>query len=1458
MSQLLKGIPVIDWFVRITMGTKNQRDVKRYNKIVDAANALEPEMRRLSDAQIRGKTDEFRTRIAGGEKPYSMIPEIFAVAREAMDRGVGIRNIFNPARNADLNQDGVIDANDRFDPSLLPADVRKLYDETVAAMRAAPDRAPEGDLRGNSDAIPGWLYIDIPTPIYDAVRVMYPESRPPFRARPFDVQLIGGIVLAEGKIAEMKTGEGKTIVGPLACYLAACEKKQVHVVTVNDYLVQRDRDWTWPFFRALGLTVGAIHPQHMQGHEEKKSAYACDVVYGTTSEFGFDYLRDNMKQRPEEQLQKERGFAIVDEVDSTLIDEARTPLIISGPAHNTVPRYDLADQIARHLVVRQREWDTANEECSKIKERIAGFEGDIRNARDRNAVPAMKAEMEALKKELVTSEARRDRHKQFYEVELDKKQASLTHDGVDEAQRYAKTLDSRIGSFYVGDNIDLPHLCEQAVRAHTVWQRDRDYVVAPDENGVEGVVIVDQNTGRKMVGRQWSDGLHQAVEAKEKVKIKEETQTMATITIQNYFKLYKRLAGMTGTADTEATEFHEIYHLDVVSIPTNLPIARRDRQDRVYLSQKDKWNAIVEEIKIFHDVGRPVLVGTTSVEKSEMVARMLHAKYQIKHEVLNAKQHEREAEIVLDAGNLGAVMIATNMAGRGTDIKLRRIARADLIEHWKRRNVAPKEAKAEMSDEEIVGLCYRHMAERAFGKEHTAGKDSPALRLMLLRRWAVERAKLTEKKADTLSTEQLVDLLDDIGFPPLHRLEMWQNVEEMGGLHIVGTERHESRRIDNQLRGRAGRQGDNGSSRFFLSMEDDLMKLFAGKVMLTALSKLGMKEGDDLEDTLLTRSIEKAQRKVEERNFQMRKQILEYDEPMEHQRRAFYGLRQPIVEGKYVKEMILRYVEESIDKASDDYLGKMHVPNTLTEWVREKCGVTIEAERFLKKDRDEIEKVIRIDAAEEAQEAVRATAGEYLSDDLDPSEWDAEHFASWAQTNYGAKITAAEIRSMGREAAVETVSVAAQRKFKEIDLSPIGEFLVPNFGAKQLARWANNKFEARIDEATFNGATEPEAAAERMRGVALDLYRQREIAYSVDSMMDSVISALGQGADPEAVTQSLSERVKARYGVIWSAAGVDFANRAPRAEFTDAEVSRIRALALASSAIDPEAALSVQEHAIAVLKKNFEAARSGATEGRVSDEDALFAQRLLQSPFDLQLQTALLELRELLVKRAGEIGPADIDARLQACLARGRDGDSIAAWFQEECHVFLSPSEREAATANPSEFVRAKIADITRLELTQLERSVLLHFLDDAWKNNLHAMDQMRDSIGFRAFSQKDPRIEFKRESARVFAEMQEIIRDRVTEVAFRARPQAQAPRAMPQRAPQVQAQVQSQAEQAGTATMVQNQAPAPVVAASRALAAESPVDPSTIPVVGRNEPCPCGSGLKYRQCHGKKPEAQA
>ncbi len=1338
-------------------GTRNERMVKRYLKIVEKVNAFEPRMRALTDPELRAQTAEFRSRIKGGENPLEMIPEILAVAREAMDRAVGIRSILNPELG--------------FDSWQLPPDARKLFDEVKAAADALAPREAEGDLAGCEASIPGWMFIDIPPALYEAVRTLYPESRPPFRARPFDVQIIGGVVLSEGQIAEMKTGEGKTIVGPLSCYLACCEMKQVHVVTVNDYLVQRDRDWTFPFFRALGLTVGAIHPQHMQGPVEKKAAYGCDVVYGTTAEFGFDYLRDNMKTRAEEQLQRRREFAVVDEVDSILIDEARTPLIISGPAHASLPRYDIADRVARHLVARQGEWGAANEAVERSKERIAGYEGDIRNTRDKGSIPAMKSAMDQERKELRQLEAKRDRFTQFYELELDKKQSQLTHDGIAEAQKAAG-----VGSFYVGDNIDLPHLVEQSLRAHVVYQRDRDYVVAPDEQGQLGIVIVDQNTGRKMVGRQWSDGLHQAVEAKEGVRIKEETQTMATITIQNFFKLYKRLAGMTGTADTEATEFHEIYHLDVVSIPTNLPIARSDWQDRVYLSQKDKWEAIVEDIKAFHDVGLPVLAGTTSVERSEHLSRLLTAKHQIKHEVLNAKHHEREAEIVSGAGALGAVMIATNMAGRGTDIKLRPFSRADLLEHWKRRNIAPKEAQAEMPDEEIIAMCWKHMAARILTKEVVAGHDASEVRKMLLRHWVSTRTQLSDGKINSLSEEGLCEQLDLQGRAPLHRLAMWTTIESMGGLHIVGTERHESRRIDNQLRGRSGRQGDQGSSRFFLSLDDDLMKMFAGKTMLKALSTLGMKEGDDIEAPMLSRQIEKAQRKVEERNFQMRKNILEYDEPMEHQRRAFYGTRQPLVEEIGIRETVWGHLEESVYTASENYLGKLHVASTISEWVREHCGATIESDRFLKKDREEIEKLIRTDAMEEAQHRIRVTAAEFMSSDLEVAEWDAEGFAAWAQSNFGATLTAAEIRDGEREEIIRAIEEAASTRYREFDLSPLGTFLEPGYAATQLSHWAKRKFGIDVDSARFPANIPVDEAAELLIEEVRGAYARREIDFSIDQAIETANARME--SDAAGSLKSFCAFVNARYQLAWDATSLP--------------------------SNDPT------------------------------------------------------ELRRILVARASALTDADADARADACLSQHQSADAIEAWLADACMVRLSQPERERLEANPKELLCAKLRDLKRLELTQFERWILLQIVDEAWKNHLLGMDQVRDAIGFRAFSQKDPRIEFKRESARLFEEMQETVRDRVSDVVFRGRfqvaprpaqrptPQGNGENAPPEQEAAARQPTRAQQEAA------QRTALAAAVASSAAAVAE-PADPSSIPVVGRNEPCPCGSGLKYRHCHGRK-----
>ncbi|MBV8782505.1 MAG: preprotein translocase subunit SecA, partial [Phycisphaerae bacterium] len=727
-------------------GSRNDRLLKRYQRIVDRINELESKVQPLTDEQLRYRAHELRNGIVSRQiHAADVLPEAFAIIRESMDRNIGIRTIFDPESH--------------FDPDLLQGEAWEAYDGLQRAMISS----------GQS-----WQTIDIPPVIYAGVRKVYPESRPPFRARCFDVQLIGGLVLYEGRIAEMATGEGKTFVAPLSCFMKIIEGFHCHVVTVNDYLVRRDASWVRPAFEHLGFSVGFIQSDMEPGGRTRKEQYECDITYGTNSEFGFDYLRDNMKERADLQVQGPLDFAIVDEVDSILIDEARTPLIISGFAHDDAPKYRAADAVTRKVVELNKPWDQAEAAIDAAKRAIKAAEGDEDKFKgDKKAVEAARQRRIDAQKRLEEAEARKEGLVQLYEVELDRKSVHLTHEGVAAAQ-----TEAGVGSFYVGNNMEWPHLMEQSLRAHVVYEKDKDYVVERGAKGEMEVIIVDEYTGRKMVGRQWSDGLHQAVEAKERVPIKSETQTMATITLQNFFKLYKALAGMTGTAQTEAEEFQKIYSLEVVTIPTNRPVIRKDNEDRVYRTEREKWEAIIEEIKEESDKGRPVLVGTTSVEKSEMLSNLLKRKYGVEHEVLNAKQHEREAQIVLVAGQqhnnahgetVGNVTIATNMAGRGTDIKLA------------------------------------------------------------------------------------------------------SNSHKAGGLHVIGTERHTARRIDNQLRGRGGRQGDPGSSRFYVSLQDDLMKMFAGEWTIKVLGFLGMEEGMAIEDKRISKGILKAQKKVEERNFLARK-----------------------------------------------------------------------------------------------------------------------------------------------------------------------------------------------------------------------------------------------------------------------------------------------------------------------------------------------------------------------------------------------------------------------------------------------------------------------------------------------------------------------------------------------------------------------------------------------------------
>ncbi|MFQ6070680.1 MAG: preprotein translocase subunit SecA [Candidatus Aminicenantales bacterium] len=632
--------------------------------------------------------------------------------------------------------------------------------------------------------------------LIEAFAVVREVARRTLNMRHFDVQIIGGVVLHQGRIAEMKTGEGKTLVATLPAYLNGLEGKGVHIVTVNDYLAKRDTEWMGPIYKFLGLKVGTI--QHDMDEEERKKAYRCDITYGTNNEFGFDYLRDNMKFRLQDLVQREHNYAIVDEVDSILIDEARTPLIISGPTEESTSLYYKIDNLVRRL--------------------------------------------------------RKDGH---FQVDEKTRTVALIEEGVAEAEKFLN-----IENLYDLKYMNLVHHINQSLKAHHLFKKDVDYMVKDGK-----VIIVDEFTGRLMPGRRYSDGLHQALEAKEKVRIEEEYQTLASITFQNYFRMYKKLAGMTGTAATEATEFQAIYNLDVVEIPTNKPLVRHEYPDVVYRTAQEKWSAVVEEIADKHKQGRPLLVGTISIENSEHLSSLLR-KRGITHVVLNAKYHEKEALIIAQAGRMGAVTIATNMAGRGVDILL--------------------------------------------------GGNPEFLARDILRQKGIDYHKATQEEWEKALAEA-------------YRItkEEHEKVVSMGGLHIIGTERHEARRIDNQLRGRAGRQGDPGSSRFYLSLEDDLMRIFGSERISAIMARIGMEEGVPIEHNMVTKAIERAQKQVEAQNFSIRKHLLEYDDVMNKQRETIYALRKEILMGKDMKAYIQELIETLLDWLMENHTSKEKDPE---EW----------------------------------------------------------------------------------------------------------------------------------------------------------------------------------------------------------------------------------------------------------------------------------------------------------------------------------------------------------------------------------------------------------------------------------------------------------------------------------------------------------------------------------------------
>ena len=750
--------------------TYSEKEVKRVKPIVDKINSLEEEMSKLSDSELRSKTDYFKEQLKQGKTLDDILPEAFAVVREASKRVLGMRH--------------------------------------------------------------------------------------------FDVQLIGGIILHQGRIAEMKTGEGKTLVATLPVYLNALEGKGVHVITVNDYLAKRDSEWMGKLYKYLGLSVGLV----IAGMEpsEKQAAYNADVTYGTNNEFGFDYLRDNMVIYKDQLVQRGLHYAIIDEIDSILIDEARTPLIISGRANESSDLYKKADNFVKKLTPKVI-----------VEEDVKDFD---------------QAE---------------DNEKYDYIIDLKAKSASLTGKGIKKAEE-AFGLEN----FNDLENSTLVHHVNQALRAHGVMKKDIDYIVKDGE-----VLIVDEFTGRIMYGRRYNNGLHQAIEAKEHVKIADESKTLATITFQNFFRMYDKLSGMTGTAMTEEAEFEEIYNLDVIAIPTNKPMIRKDENDVIYKNENVKYNAIVESIKESYKKGQPVLVGTVSIEKSEKLSKLLK-KEGIKHEVLNAKFHEKEAEIVAQAGKFGAVTIATNMAGRGTDIMLGGNSEFLAKEEMRRRKIAPE------------------LIEEANTYYET--DDSEILKVR------EEFKKLVKKYDEQIQDEK-------------------QKVIDAGGLKIIGTERHESRRIDNQLRGRSGRQGDIGESKFYIGLDDDLMKLFGGDVVTRVYNALGAEENMPIELRPITKAVEKAQKRIEGRNFSIRKNVLKYDDVMNAQREIIYKQRRQVLDGENIHDSIVNMIEFVADNLPSMYVegesGELNIESLNTEILN---VFGIDMLKDIKENKNNIDKISEI------------------------------------------------------------------------------------------------------------------------------------------------------------------------------------------------------------------------------------------------------------------------------------------------------------------------------------------------------------------------------------------------------------------------------------------------------------------------------------------------------------------
>ena len=1085
--------------------------------------------------------------------------------------------------------------------------------------------------------------------------------------RHFDVQLVGGDVLYEGKIAEMATGEGKTLVATLAAYLVYLTGRKVHIVTVNDYLAKRDAEWMAPVYQALGLNVGAIQADMDTTGQERKDQYLCDITYGTNNEFGFDYLRDNMKISLEQMAQGPLEYAIIDEVDSILIDEARTPLIISGPAFDNITHYKKADAVCRQLLSFQSGYDRLKKQIDTAERTIANARGELSNAKDakdntriENAQKAIeKNEKEliraktSLDRELAGTENQIEESTLYYNVDHERKSVTLMEMGDKAAE---KLLGLNLHTY---QSEQWRHRIEQGLRAHLTFEKEKSYVVMDGK-----VVIVDEFTGRLMHGRQWSDGLHQAVEAKEGVQVKEETQTLATITLQNFFKLYGQIAGMTGTAATEDEEFMNIYKLDVVVMPTNEPCIRDDQDDMIYKSMKEKFDAAIDEIFEISCAGRPVLVGTVSVEKNEAISAAMTKKYGIDHELLNAKHHEREAHIVAKAGEQhrgrdgkmrGNITIATNMAGRGTDIKL------------------------------------------------GAG------------------------------------------------------VAEIGGLAVVGTERHEARRIDNQLRGRGGRQGDAGSSIFFLSFEDELMRVFAPEWTVKALAWIGWQEGEPIYHKRISKGIEKAQKKVEERNFEARKSLLEYDEVMDYQRKIFYSRRRSILKGKGLKSVISEMIASAVAANCETMLSEQYPYNCMIEWARTNFGVDLRLGKVEDALAGEIEQLVKERAKKDAANDISISIGEYLEDYADRSTWDIDGLTRWAMSAFGAGLSAGKLKHAEPEEIEETLVAAAGGQIDKKDCSQLDEFLRDDFATKTFVQWARAKFDVKLDVGELKDL-KAEQIRERLTGKVEEKYKEREIAYPVEFAMN--IAYGPQGPNVYAF-ETLAE----------------WANKRFNANFTPEKLQKSNPQKIYTELLE----LSRRYH-----------------EGYLEEE---VAEKIKNTTSAAQL-----------AQWANECFEADLSA------------DDLTDKEQAEAKILDAAGE------------------FLRQELSDLERYVLVQIYDSTWKDHLYSMDHLKESIFLRAYAEKDPKIEYKHEGFRMFNEMLGVIEDRVTDTIFKVRldPGAQAR--------SVWNVSQTKHDEVGQFAMTERQR-----AAGTAPQGERKVKQIRLehPKVGRNEPCPCGSGKKYKKCCG-------